>query len=160
MDTLTSNLWNTPTESYSYLKIFGIIFPAMTGIMAGTNMSGNPNPNPNPDPNTSPNRPPNMAGVLRRAELSIPRGERLAICSALLTLTLILTRTRTRTLILTLGELLAIFSALATYAVVTVSLGACVSREAPTPESITLTPEFITLNPEFLTLIPGFGRHF
>jgi hypothetical protein len=33
--------------------VFGIIFPAMTGIMAGTNMSG----------------------VLRRPDLAIPRGE-------------------------------------------------------------------------------------
>jgi potassium/chloride transporter 9 len=47
----------------SYSKVFKVIFPALTGIMAGSNMSG----------------------VLRRPELAIPRGELSAIAGSMLT---------------------------------------------------------------------------
>eukprot|EP01059_Diplonema_ambulator_P036031 TRINITY_DN8801_c0_g2_i1.p1 TRINITY_DN8801_c0_g2~~TRINITY_DN8801_c0_g2_i1.p1 ORF type:complete len:971 (+),score=320.13 TRINITY_DN8801_c0_g2_i1:317-3229(+) len=59
--TLSNNLWPDFDENGSFSKVFGIVFPAMTGIMAGTNMSG----------------------VLKRPELAIPRGELSAISSAL-----------------------------------------------------------------------------
>ena len=59
--TLTSNLWPDFDDDVTFGQVFGIVFPAMTGIMAGTNMSG----------------------VLRRPELAIPRGELSAICSAI-----------------------------------------------------------------------------
>ncbi|KAJ9468081.1 member 9 [Diplonema papillatum] len=59
---LSDNLWPEFDENGSFSKVFGIVFPAMTGIMAGTNMSG----------------------VLRRPELSIPRGELSAISISLM----------------------------------------------------------------------------
>ena len=53
--TLQSNMYAIPDADYN--GVFKVIFPAMTGIMAGSNMSG----------------------VLQRPELSIPRGELSAI---------------------------------------------------------------------------------
>jgi potassium/chloride transporter 9 len=63
MKTLSENLWPDFDQGATFLTVFGIIFPAMTGIMAGTNMSG----------------------VLRRPDLAIPRGELSALASALFT---------------------------------------------------------------------------
>jgi potassium/chloride transporter 9 len=88
LDTLKENLMPKFTQGESFLSVFGIVFPAMTGIMAGTNMSG----------------------VLRRPDLAIPR-----------------------------GELSALFSALFTYLIVVIALGASVKRD-------TLQNEYLILS--------------
>ena len=59
-ETFKSNLWPDFDSHGSFSKVFGIIFPAMTGIMAGVNMSG----------------------VLKRPDLAIPRGSLTALTSA------------------------------------------------------------------------------
>jgi amino acid transporter len=63
MKTLQENMWPDFDGGFDALAVFGIVFPAMTGIMAGTNMSG----------------------VLRRPDLSIPRGELSALACSLVT---------------------------------------------------------------------------
>ena len=68
VETLRSNLWPEYSDGNSYSKVFKTIFPALTGIMAGSNMSG----------------------VLRRPELSIPRGELSAILGSMLTYLLVI----------------------------------------------------------------------
>ena len=62
-DTFHSNLYSEYEDGHHFATVFGIIFPAMTGIMAGTNMSG----------------------VLKRPDIAIPRGELSAIFSAIFT---------------------------------------------------------------------------
>eukprot|EP00301_Raphidiophrys_heterophryoidea_P001623 c10778_g2_i1.p1 GENE.c10778_g2_i1~~c10778_g2_i1.p1 ORF type:complete len:1041 (-),score=259.79 c10778_g2_i1:467-3331(-) len=63
LHTLRSNLYPHFTHGSSMQSVYAIVFPAITGIMAGSNMSG----------------------VLKRPELSIPRGELLALASCMLT---------------------------------------------------------------------------
>ena len=60
-DTFHSNLWPDFDENGSFSIVFGIVFPAMTGIMAGANMSG----------------------VLKRPDIAIPRGALSALTAAL-----------------------------------------------------------------------------
>ena len=78
MATLRSNLYPKYSPDSSFKSVFKVIFPALTGIMAGANMSG----------------------VLKRPELSIPR-----------------------------GELSAIFCSMSTYVIVVLALGSSVPRE-------------------------------
>ena len=52
MQTLQDNLWPDYSPGNDYSAVFKVVFPAVTGIMAGANMSG----------------------VLKRPELAIPRG--------------------------------------------------------------------------------------
>ena len=96
MKLLQENLYPKYSPGISYRVVFKTVFPALTGIMAGSNMSG----------------------VLRRPELSIPR-----------------------------GELAAIFCAMLTYLIVTLSLGCSVPRE-------TLKNQYLILS---VVTYPGTG---